>query len=109
MSTKRPSGARAYTDTVRWWRNGDHPDDRVGEILIDPVYDALYTREEGAVVRYFRRPGSGYGGEEVHVYCDHRWHRHGWVDCPGGGLIVCPGDSIAAIDEARAQAVKDRP
>lgn len=80
-------------DAHQWWRNGDHPDDRVGEPLPD-LDGSTYERQEGAVVRYFRRPEPAYAGDEFHEICGYRWHRHGWIDTGRYGHTVCPGDWI---------------
>lgn len=59
----------------RWWKHGDGPADR-----------------EGRVVRYFHRPDVP--GDTHCRYCGERAHAHGWIDTPGGGQSVCPGDWI---------------
>lgn len=95
---KKPIAIEAF----RWFKNGDHPDDRVGEIIADPMYpndrSKDYERLEGRVVRFFRRPEPTYSGELVHEFstCGHTWHDHGWIDTPDGdgGIPVCPGDWI---------------
>jgi hypothetical protein len=79
-------------DAVQWWKNGDHPDDHVGEVLPDPISGRQYTRQEGAVVRYFRHPD--YPGEQVHDRCSRTWDDHGWIDTIEGGHTACPGDWI---------------
>lgn len=58
----------------RWWKHGDHPH-----------------------VRYSRRPDVP--GDTRCRYCGLRAHAHGWIDTPGGGQSVCPGDWI--ITDAR--------
>lgn len=87
---KRP----VEVDAHQWWGNGDHPDDRVGEILPDPIGGGAYERREGAVVRYFRRPEPEYASELTHEPCGRTWHDHGWIDTLEGGHTVCPGDWI---------------
>ena len=82
-------------EATRWMSNGDHPDDAVGELLTDPFDEnRTYPRQEGAVVRYFRRPDPEYAGDLVHEPCGYTWHRHGWIDTLEGGHTVCPGDWI---------------
>jgi hypothetical protein len=78
----------------RWWANGDHPDDRVGEAMTS--YDEAHAgaiRQEGAIVRYYRHPS-------VESYssctrCGFYFHNHGWIDSGKSGRVVCPGDWIA--------------
>lgn len=81
-------------EAVQWWKNGDHPNDGVGEPRIDPMSGGTYEAIEGAVVRYFRRPEPEYAGEAVHEACGRTWHDHGWIDTLEGGHTVCPGDWI---------------
>lgn len=78
-------------EATRWWENGDHPADLVGELADDGV--GTYTRVEGAVVRFFRRPEPEYAGDLMHG-CGRTWHDHGWIDTLEGGHTVCPGDWI---------------
>lgn len=76
---------------TRWFKNGDHPDDRVGERVID-VDGSSYTRAEGAVVRFFRHPDIL--GLQPCVHCGALMYEHGWIDAPDKGHIVCPGDWV---------------
>lgn len=66
----------------QWFKNGDHPEDRVtpGDI------------KEGAVVRYYRHPVIR--GEETCQKCGYQMYRHGWIDTLEDGHNVCPGDWI---------------
>jgi hypothetical protein len=69
-------------DASLWMKNGDHPQDE----CLDR------EKQEGKVVRYFRRPdipGDGHCRE-----CGAMMHVHGWIDTKEGGHIVCPGDWI---------------
>jgi hypothetical protein len=75
---------------VQWWKNGDHPDDGVGEIV--PDLAGYYVRQEGAVVRFFRHPDVP--GQQTHDRCGQTWHEHGWIDTIEGGHTACPGDWI---------------
>lgn len=77
-------------DAVQWFKNGDHPDDEVGQ----PLSDGSGTRLEGVVVRYFRRPEPEFAGSLIHDRCGYTWHSHGWIDTLEGGHTVCPGDQI---------------
>lgn len=64
-------------DAVRWFKNGDHPEDGPPET-------------EGKVVRYYRHPGvKGTSGCKL---CGNPMHNHGWIDTPPNGVKVCPGD-----------------
>lgn len=82
---------------VRWWRNGDHPDDYTKSIhdLDGTTYTPEDRRErgwEGDVVRFYRDPYVD--GREVCPHCGNTMHHHGWIDSGGAGQIVCPGDWI---------------
>lgn len=106
-------------DAYQWWKNGDHPSDGVGEQEIDiialfnkhpemigedgtvgqvPENPPMYTRVEGAVVRwYFRSPDYEYSAELLHEGtngCGRRFHDHGWIDSGIEGQTVCPGDWV---------------
>lgn len=87
----REQCVRDYVEATQWWRNGDHPDDGVGEPAADPA-GGTYARIEGAVVGFFRRPEPEYAGDTVHQQCGRRWRDHGWID--EGGHTVCPGDWV---------------
>ena len=116
LTVHRPAYVVAkQAGAVQWWKNGDHPLDRVGEREVDivalltqrpelcgpdgvtgpiPEDAPTYERIEGAVVRFFRRPGDEYAGHLMHDVCGRTWHDHGWLDTGGDGQIVCPGDWI---------------
>lgn len=81
-------------EATRWFKNGDHPYDGVGEPRTDPVNGEVYPGVEGAVVRFFRRPEPEYAGWLEHELCGDVWHVHGWIDTLEGGHMVCPGDWI---------------
>ena len=79
----------------QWLKNGDHPEDHVGERVPDPMnWSGGYIRKEGAVVRFFRHPDPEYDGGKIHDACGYTWHQHGWIDTLEGGFNVCPGDWI---------------
>lgn len=80
----------------RWYRNGDHPLDRVGERITDPVSGARDVRREGAVVGYYRHAFRDC--ERRCDYCGRTMHEHGWLDTDLGGHIVCPGDWVVTRD-----------
>lgn len=76
----------------QWFKNGDHPDDYVGDV---EGYDAAYRKEhewEGGVVRYFRHPTVS--DTDSCKHCGEEMFMHGWIDTLEGGHIVCPGDWI---------------
>jgi len=79
---------------VQWFKNGDHPEDEVGESLDQGLGlpGHVYERQEGAVVRYYRRPDVP--GTHICGQCDNVMHKHGWIETLEGGHIVCPGDFI---------------
>jgi hypothetical protein len=80
-------------DAVQWFKNGDHPEDNVGETLTDPLNEGqTYERLEGAVVRFYRNPDDN--GERECEHCGIRMHEHGWIDTLEGGHNVCPGDWV---------------
>lgn len=95
-------------DAHQWFANGDHPDDYATDrpiLMVDeatdpptkvvvgtlPAAQAKAEGWEGAVVRYFRRPG--FGGIACRQ-CGRLMHDHGWIETLEGGYIVCPGDWI---------------
>lgn len=69
---------------VRWWRNGDHPDDG------PPQY-------EGRVVRYYRHPQVP--GTRVCPHCMEAMLDHGWIEADVVGYVVCPGDWVVTDAE----------
>ena len=88
-------------EAVRWFRNGDHPDDYLSdqEGFGDDMNLHTFTgaerktrKWEGEVVRYFRRPDID--GRRKCEKCHRTMHEHGWIDTLEGGHIVCPGDWI---------------
>jgi hypothetical protein len=97
-------------EATQWFKNGDHPEDdcvvvrrrapgdpddirrHTGDFIPDPVTGHPYFLTEGKVVRYFRRPDIN--GRSRCVNCDRIMNDHGWIDCPNGGITVCPGDWV---------------
>jgi hypothetical protein len=116
----------ALIEATQWFKNGDHPHDRVGKQELDemallaahpelldevngmvgPVPDdaPTYERLEGAVVRFFRHPDVS-GDAECH-YCHAAMHIHGRIDTREGGHIVCPGDWIATGSQGEHWPIK---
>lgn len=76
----------AFIEATRWYKNGDHPQDNCLSLS-----DGNFLTE-GKVVRYYRRPDDP-GTRECQA-CEITMHNHGWIDRPGGGIDVCPGDWI---------------
>lgn len=72
----------------QWFKNGDHPADRVESIDIGS--DIIQT--EGKVVRRFRDPDVD--GDKKCARCAKPFHLHGWIDTLEGGHSVCPSDYI---------------
>lgn len=106
---------------TQWWKNGDHPNDDIGEWALDEMklldkypdaategvpkqarsdYDVRYQRIEGKVVRFYRHPevdGYTWHGDLVNSgrpTCHIKMKEHGWIDTMEGGHTVCPGDWI---------------
>jgi hypothetical protein len=85
-------------EATRWFKNGDHPEDRVGEQEPDPLAGSgltdsdTYERLEGAVVRFYRNPDDD--GRRECEHCGRIMHDHGWIDTLEGGHNVCPGDWV---------------
>jgi len=94
--TKKPITITAS----QWFKNGDHPDDYVGETTgLENGELRQFTGEyrraqgwEGSVVRYFRHPDVP--GESLCEQCGKPHQVHGWVDTLEKGHRVCPGDWI---------------
>jgi hypothetical protein len=81
-------------EATQWWKNGDHPKDRVGKETWDRDGE-MYTIQEGQVVGFYKRAGGDEETEkQIHAECGNPWRAHGWVDTLEGGHIVCPGDWI---------------
>lgn len=89
-------------EATPWFKNGDHPHDAVtfdtstGETVTPPV--------EGRVVRYYRHPDVR--GDTVCTQCGVRMHDHGWIDTPGEGHTVCPGDWVITETDGTPYACK---
>lgn len=75
-------------DAVRWWRNGDHPEDRSELCTIN----GLVYLGDGNVVKRYRNQGMT--DLLICKHCANRMTDHGWISTLEGGHIVCPGDWI---------------
>lgn len=81
----------------QWFRNGDHPADRVGRTVQDSFTGELYEKLEGEVVRYYRSPDVS--GNSRCPKCRKYMDDHGWIDSgTENGEMVCPGDWVVEID-----------
>lgn len=98
MTDLAPSVASAGT-SVRWFKNGDHPDDHVGDHWPDPMTGGTYTKIEGVVVQFYRHPHVP--GEQVHETCGRTMHDHGWIDQGDDGITVCPGDIVTTLPDGQ--------
>ena len=76
---------------VQWFKNGDHPDDKIGEVIVLDGGE-VFTRIEGVVVRFFRHPEIS--GQKKCEHCGIFMDEHGWIETLEGGHIVCPGDYV---------------
>ncbi|MBF5002310.1 hypothetical protein IRT45_34905 [Nocardia sp. BSTN01] len=89
---KKPVEVEAH----QWFKNGDHPDDYVGDIpAFGTIFTAEYRREQnwdGAVVGRYRHPEVP--GDKACEHCGQIMDTHGWIDTLEGGHIVCPGDWV---------------
>lgn len=81
-------------EAVRWFKNGDHPDDQCELVTPDPSSTTQFEPfiSEGKVVRYYRHPEDNESHRCQH--CGEVMKVHGWIDTLEGGHIVCPGDWI---------------
>lgn len=79
---------------IRWWKNGDHPDDN-SEYIHGKNGERFLS--EGHVVRYYRHPDVD--GESVCPHCSNIMHYHGFIDTGGDGSVVCPGDWVVNHDK----------
>ena len=87
-------------NAVQWFKNGDHPLDGNGKILVersDGTKESVPV--EGKVVRYFRHPRVK--GSDTCKVCGHLSLDHGWIDnttidptAPVYRTTVCPGDWV---------------
>lgn len=78
-------------EAVRWFKNGDHPNDNCWKVIPVPGDGEPYL-SEGEIVRYYRNPGMA--GTALCSKCKFTFHEHGWIDTLEGGHTVCVGDWI---------------
>lgn len=113
ISPSKPSergwerGFKAYrvlgtVRAVRWWLNGDHPDDACETYVND---DGLIGKTEGKIVRRFRHPEVP--GSRICESCGVYMGDHGWIEgrscCSVDGYVVCPGDWL--VDSGHSHVV----
>ncbi len=79
---------------VRWYKNGDHPNDN-SEWISGDGDDRFLS--EGHVVRYYRDPRVA--SDTKCQKCGHIMHDHGFIDAGEDGAVVCPGDWIINCEE----------
>lgn len=83
---------RKPVKAVQWFKNGDHPNDRVTIINENGEYS------EGNAVRRFRSPDVS--GKTWCSKCGDTMHHHGWIDHGSQyGQTVCPSDYILETPE----------
>lgn len=81
-------------ERVRWWKNGDHPEDEVEAIVGD---DGISRLTPGKVVRpYEAEPGQE---NTLCTVCSAPFSIHGVVE---GAGIVHPGDFVVTEDGERS-------
>lgn len=76
-------------EATQWWKNGDHPEDDVTRGGTTPDGEEW----EGLVVRYYRLPTVEENESKCEL-CGHFIRDHGFLDTPGEGHKVCPGDFV---------------
>jgi hypothetical protein len=89
-------------EAVRWFENGDHPNDDVWRNFEETGNPPTEPRE-GKIVRYFRSPHVP-GEKKCALGCGFSMHWHGWIDNPSipgyvsedgiYSMAVCPGDYV---------------
>ena len=88
---KRYRKKPVVVEAIQWFKNGDHPLDKVRRPFEDTGKVPEEDRE-GEIVRYYRHP-SVFGASGCRQ-CRASMHDHGWIDTLEGGHNVCPGDFI---------------
>jgi hypothetical protein len=94
---RRPAVVEAH----QWFKNGDHPEDDTRMIA---GTDGVSFLSEGKVVRYCRPSVERW---TLCAHCGQAMLKHGWIDVPVDGHVVCPGDWI--IKEATGEFYPCRP
>lgn len=90
--------------SIRWFKNGDHPDDEIENIN---ATDGLFlTTTEGKVVKYFNR--KDVDPSNICPLCKKAYSEHGQIEnvfdgdsidgFPSYKGMVCPGDWVTTLD-----------
>lgn len=69
-------------------------DDNTPNIAIAKTFHGVHpdAQSEDKFFRYFRHPHIQ--GDSICDSCNQFMHHHAFVDIPGGGLCVCPGETV---------------
>jgi hypothetical protein len=73
----------------QWFKNGDHPKDKS---RIIKYYKGEELLSEGKIIKRYRNPYNI--GSNTCYACNMEMYDHGWIDCGGKGITVCPKDWI---------------
>lgn len=85
-------------EAVQWFKVGDHPKDRIGEVLSHPHMKGEVVRgPESAFIVPYKPPK--HVKERNDTLCGETWSAHGILDSDGVKIIVCPGDWIVTEED----------
>lgn len=116
MNEYVPNKCKKYTinpievEAIRWWQNGDHPNDHE-PIKQDPThFDAHqyveYLKTDGAVVG--RWPLKGLDTHILCNICGEKMGDHGWIQNEHDAQIVCPGDYVVTVGPDTYQSIRPK-
>lgn len=91
-------------DPIRWWEHGDHPE--VGYYRhppVDPITGRVSVESDAISMGHLRHADVPERYRDSG--CGYYMHQHGWIDSPGGGHTICPGDWITTDEVGRAHPV----
>lgn len=77
--------------TVRWWKNGDHPEDGSNFEQVERHGVLITTLSEGKVVKQW---DGNENPDELCPMCSAPFDIHGRIGGPKTGTIVHPGDYV---------------
>ena len=80
------------TAAHRWFKNGDHPNDKS---IVIGASDGGEFLSEGKVVRRYTYPQVS--GRNVCPQCGHLVKDHGWLDQEDFSKAVCPGNWVVTV------------